>query len=91
MNEEQLDEYKRRREYEAAKRLLAQQVLSAEAFERLSNIHAANPSLYSKIIDLLVALKQAGRLPPGKLSEEQFKKLLARVLPRRRDTKIIRK
>ena len=90
-NEEQLEEYKRRREFEAAKRLFAQQVLSAEAFERLSNILAANPSLYSKITDLLVALKQSGRLPPGKLSEEQFKKLLERVLPRRRDTKIIRK
>lgn len=91
MDEEQLEAYKQRREFESAKRLLAQQVLSAEAFERLSNIRAANPSLYSKLTDLLVALKQSGRLPPGKLSDEQFKKLLERVLPERRDTKIVRK
>ena len=56
MDEEQLEAYKQRREFEAAKRLLAQQALSPEAFERLSNIRAANPSLYSKLTDLLVAL-----------------------------------
>jgi len=87
---EQFEEVRRLRELELRKRLFAQQVLSAEAFERLANIRAANGELYEQIIELLLALKQAGRLQ-GRLSDGEFRKLLERVIPAKRETKITRK
>ena len=90
MNEEQLEEVRKARELELRKRLFSQQVLSGEAFERLMNIRAANPELYAQIVELLVALRQAGRLQ-ARLSDEEFRKLLERVMPAKRETKITRK
>jgi len=84
------EDLRRAREAEMKMRLFSKQALSQEAFERLSNIRAANPELYVRIIELLAALARAGKLE-GKMPDAEFKRLVERVLPPRRETRIIRK
>ncbi|OIO27529.1 hypothetical protein COX86_01100 [Candidatus Micrarchaeota archaeon CG_4_10_14_0_2_um_filter_60_11] len=85
-----LEELRKVRELAARKKAFAQQVLSSDAYERLMNIRAASPELYEQLVELLLALQQAGRLP-AKLSDGEFRKLIERVLPQKRETKITRR
>lgn len=69
------------------KKALVQRLLTPDAYERLANIRAANPSLYSNLADLLIALYQAGKLK-GRLDEKALQELISRVLPKKRGTNI---
>ena len=82
VSREQLEELKKRKAIQARKRAMLQGLLSPAAYEKLSNIRAANPDLYEKVADLVIALSQRGALKE-KLSVSQFQKLLARVNPRK--------
>ncbi len=86
VSKERLEELRRRKAVQARKRAMLQSLLSPGAYEKASNIRAANPELYEKIADLVIALAQRGSLT-DKLSADQFQKLLARVNPRK-ETKI---
>ncbi len=68
-------------------RALLRRVLEPEAFERLERVKLANPDLYAKAVQYVLALYQSGRLP-RKLTDGELKALLTRLIPKRRETKI---
>ncbi|NPA38609.1 MAG: hypothetical protein GXN99_02325 [Candidatus Nanohaloarchaeota archaeon] len=64
--------------------------LDDKAYERLNNIKLINPELAQQVVYLLYQLKMAGRLP-SKLKDNEFKQILNRLIPKKREPKIIRK
>ncbi len=104
MYDPELEEIRRKKLEEYKKRLLAQQeqqrlvaqmqirailrqILTKEAFERLGRVKMANPELYAKAVQMLLYLYQSGQLK-GKVTDEQLKKFLERLIGKRRETKI---
>jgi len=83
---EQLEELNKRRLIQRRKRAFVQSLLSPEAYEKLANIRAANPELYDKLTDLVLALAQRGAIKGG-MTVNDFQALVARVNPRK-ETKI---
>ncbi len=81
------DEIRRKREQELRLKLVLQQLLAPEAIGRLNNIRMSNPELFESLVQLFVTLHQQGKIS-GKVSEEQLKSLVARVLEQKRETKI---
>ncbi len=75
---------------DAAIESFLQQVLEPEARERLTRIRMSRPDFANKVIQQLAALAQAGRLP-GRLTDEQFRQILAQLTPQDRDMKITRR
>lgn len=74
---------------ELQKRALIKQILDPQAYERLANIRAANHELYEQLVNLLISLYQQGQI--RKLSEEQLKALVNKlIVERRHETKITR-
>lgn len=68
-------------------RAILRRILEPEAFERLGRVRLADPELYAKAVQYLIALFQSGRLS-GKVSDAQLKTLLMRLRQPRRETKI---
>lgn len=64
---------------------MAKQLLDANAYERLTNIKAANYELYLQLLDLIISLAQSNRIQ-GKLTEAQFVAILNKVTYRREPT-----
>jgi len=64
--------------------------LDDKAYERLNNIKLVNKDLAVEAIYLLYQLRAAGRLI-GKLSDDDFKKLLLQIMPKKREPKIVRR
>lgn len=89
----QLEELRKAREARLAElqaRAIVKQVLEPEAYERLANIRAANPALYSQLASLFVYLAQNGRIK-SRVSEAQLKEFVSRLLAKqRKETKIVR-
>ena len=81
------DEIRRRREQEARLKMVLQQLLEPAALERLNNIRMSSPDLFEQLVQLLVTLYQQGKIS-GRVSEEQLKSLVARVLESKREPKI---
>lgn len=79
---------KRMQEIQVArqKRALLQKLMTAEAYERFMNVRVANPELYEKLTDWMLAMAQSNRIQ-GQITEEQLKDILAR-LTQKPDTKI---
>jgi programmed cell death protein 5 len=67
--------------------MVLQQLLEPPALERLNNIRISSPDMFEQLVQLLVTLYQQGRIS-GKVSEEQLKSLVARVLEQKREPKI---
>ncbi len=72
---------------EAQIKNMLRQALETPAYERLLNIKISNPELYNQLVKLVAYLIQQGQLK-GKLSEEQLKKLVSRILGQRKETTI---
>lgn len=70
---------------EQQKKELAKQFLESGAYERLMNIRVSNRELYDQLISYIVSLAQSGNIR-GKVSETQFKSILARLTYRREPT-----
>ena len=85
--ERQLAEARARREADLRTRAFLQAVLEPGAFERMRNIAISNPDLYRGLTQMLMALYQEGKLP-RRVTEEELKALLARVLSQRREPTI---
>ncbi len=64
--------------------------LDDKAYDRLNNIKLVNKDMAIKVIYLLYQLKTAGRLVK-KLSDEEFKKLLLDIMPKKREPRIMRR
>lgn len=80
-------ELQAKREAEMQLRQALQQLLETAAFERLANIRMSNPSLYEQIASVILYLQRQGQLK-GKLSDEQLKQLVARMLSQKKEAKI---
>ncbi|MFN4132973.1 MAG: DNA-binding protein [Candidatus Hadarchaeales archaeon] len=78
-----------RRQMEIQKRLILQQILTPEARSRLANIRAAKPAFAEQLELQLIQLAQAGQIT-SKITDEQLKALLNRIVSKRRETKITR-
>ena len=92
--EKQLEELARQQELakriEEQKKAILRAILEPEARERLSRIKLAHPEIAEAVENQLIALAQSGRIQ-RKITDEMLKELLRRALPKKRETKIIRK
>ncbi len=77
-------------EFEEQKKQAMRAILSDEARERLGRIKAARPELAENLENQLIMLAQSGRLK-NKITDDQLKELLAKLLPQKRDITIRRR
>lgn len=75
---EKIQQIQEAQEREEQKKHALKYLCSPEAFQRLMNVKLANPSLYEQVSSVLIYLAQSKQLG-GKVSEEQLKKLLAKL------------
>jgi len=82
------EEARRQRELErtAAMRV----ILTPEARQRLNNLKLVKPELVERIEEYLIQLAQSGQLR-SQIDDETLKMILDKLMPKRRDIKIIRK
>jgi programmed cell death protein 5 len=76
-------------EMEAQKQAIMRQILTPEARERLTTLKMSRPALGEQLEMQLISLAQSGRLP-SQISDEQLKKLLMKMQPKKRKTSITR-
>uniref|UniRef100_A0A7C4S5V2 DNA-binding protein ENL48_03035 n=1 Tax=Geoglobus ahangari TaxID=113653 RepID=A0A7C4S5V2_9EURY len=91
--EKQLEELAKQQELrkiEEQKKAILRMILEPEARERLSRIKLAHPEIAEAVENQLIILAQSGRIQ-RKITDEMLKELLKRALPKKRETKIIRK
>lgn len=65
-------------------------IMTREAKERLNRLRLAYPEMAGMVENQLIMLYQSGRLP-GEIDDDTLKKLLAKLQPKSKDYKIIRK
>ncbi len=63
------------------------QILTKEAFNRYVNIKTANPEFALQVAQYVIQLKSAG-LILNELTDEKFKALVNKLLPKKREPKI---
>ncbi len=106
MNEDEIEEIRKRKieqlqeeaamekmmeeDIESQKQAVLRQILEPAAKERLTRIKIARPQIGEQIENQLISLAQSGRMN-GKISDEDFRRLLTRILPKKREIKIRRK
>ena len=78
-----------RREVESQKRQAMMQLLTPEARARLTNIRLTKPEFVDQIELQLIQLAQAGRVQ-SKITDDQLKELLRKLIGKKRDIKISR-
>ncbi len=75
---------------EEKKREILGKFLEAKAYERIMNIKQVNPTLYDKVVEIIVQLVGSGRLS-RKVSETELVALLTKLTDRREPTIEIRR
>lgn len=75
----------RNMQMEQQKKEAMRQLLEAKAYERLMNIRASNPELYSQIVSVIISLAQTNRLQ-GKMTEAQLLSILEKITVRKEPT-----
>jgi programmed cell death protein 5 len=70
---------------EMQKKELLRNMLSPEAYSRMSNVRMSSPELYDKVVSSLAYLAQSGK-KISKISDEQLYALLAKMTERRETT-----
>ena len=88
VQDEMLDDQHQR--YDAQKHAILRQILTPEARERLGRLRVARPELAESIEAQLISLAQTGRLNT-KISDDELRALLNRLVPQRREIKIERR
>ncbi len=87
--QEQQRQVELRRQLDAQKRAILQEILTPEARGRLANIRAAKPQFAERIELQLIQLAQAGRIT-SQITDSQLREILNRLVSRKRETKITR-
>ena len=77
----QLEKRMRAMQIEQQKRSAIRKLLTAGAYDRLSNVRVSSPELYSQVVDLLLSMAQAGRIS-AIITEEQLKQILGKMTAR---------
>jgi programmed cell death protein 5 len=86
---EAVEQEQMRRDLEAQKRQAMMQLLTPEARARLANIRLTKPEFVDQIEIQLIQLAQAGRVQ-SKITDDQLKELLRKLIGQKRDIKITR-
>jgi len=91
---QELEELQRQQEMqkqiEAQKQAILRQILEPEARERLGRIKLAHPEIAENVENQLIILAQSGKLNQ-KITDRMLVEILKRVMPKKRETRIIRK
>jgi programmed cell death protein 5 len=92
VSEEDLEdqEKQQRKQLEEQRKAILRTVLTTNARERLGRIKIARPEIAENVENQLIMLAQSGRLKT-KITDEQFREILQRIVPKKRDIKITRK
>lgn len=69
-------EMRRMQQLEQAKRALMGQILTKEAFERLSRVRIANPQLAAQVELYLLQIHQTGKLKGIRITDEKLRAIL---------------
>ena len=69
--------------------IIAKQYMSREAVSRYGNLKAAHPEKAIQSIVMIVEMVQQGKL--SKVSDEEYKKLLQMMTPKKKEFKLTRK
>ena len=72
------------------RRAILRTILTTDARERLGRIKVARPEMAENIENQLTMFAQSGQLK-RKITDEQLRELLAKMLPKKRDIKIKRR
>lgn len=83
--QEKLAEFQQAQQLEAQKKTVLRNVCEPAAYERLMNVRLANPDLYDQIVVLLAQLMRTRQLK-GKLTEAQIRQILAKITERKEST-----
>ena len=75
---------------EAQRQNTLRKILTPNARERMGRLRTARPELVASIEDQLIALASAGRVA-GQINDDELRRLLGRLMPKKRDIKIERK
>jgi len=75
---------------ESQRQQVMRAILTPDARERLGRLKTAFPDVAASVEDQLLALYQSGRLR-NQVDDETLKRILAQVVPRKRDIKIERR
>jgi len=86
--EEQQDE--QRKQFEEQKKTILRSIMTNEARQRLGRIKMARAEVGEALENQLIMLTQSGQLK-NKINDEQLRKLLQRIIPKKRDIKIKRR
>ena len=78
-----------RKEIELKKQELLRKILTAEARERLVTLKMSRPALVEQIELQLISMAQSGHIQ-SIIDDNQLKKLLLNIQPKKRETKIKR-
>ena len=84
-----LQELNQMKQMEEMKKQILNQVLSKEAFERLSRIRTVNQQLAGEIELYLLQIYQAGKIQ-ARITDEKLKEVL-KFISQKKETKITRK
>jgi len=77
-------------EAEVQRQLIFQQIMTAEARERLTRIKMANPDYAVQVENILLQLVQQGRIK-SRITEEMLKQILSQLAGQKKDFKITRR
>ncbi|UCE73762.1 MAG: DNA-binding protein [Methanomassiliicoccales archaeon] len=75
---------------EAQRQTIMRQILTPKARERLGRLKTARPELVQAIEEQLIALARAGRVV-GQIDDDELRKLLSKLTPKKREIKIERR
>ena len=84
------EEEAKRRAFEEQKKAVFRIILTTEARERLGRIKVARPEIAENIEHQLILLAQSGGFK-NKINDEQFREILQKILPKKRDITIKRR
>ena len=75
---------------EAQRTAIMRKILTPKARERLGRLRVARPEIVSGIEDQLITLARSGRVV-GQIDDNDLRKLLGKLMPKKREIKIERR